>query len=86
MRHAITEPQTDRPERVGDCATQRNLTGLRRLLREAPGGTVLVTHTANIGEVTGGLSVAEGELLAMRDGRVVARVEPEELLNPGRTR
>ena len=26
MRHAITEPQTDREEKVGDCATQRNLT------------------------------------------------------------
>jgi phosphohistidine phosphatase SixA len=26
MRHAITEPQTDRVEEVGDCTTQRNLT------------------------------------------------------------
>jgi broad specificity phosphatase PhoE len=26
MRHAITEPQTDRVEKVGDCSTQRNLT------------------------------------------------------------
>jgi phosphohistidine phosphatase SixA len=26
MRHAITEPQTDREEKVGDCTTQRNLT------------------------------------------------------------
>ena len=26
MRHAITEPQTDRVEELGDCSTQRNLT------------------------------------------------------------
>jgi phosphohistidine phosphatase SixA len=26
MRHAITEPATDRVEEVGDCSTQRNLT------------------------------------------------------------
>jgi phosphohistidine phosphatase SixA len=26
MRHAITEPQTDREETLGDCTTQRNLT------------------------------------------------------------
>ena len=26
MRHAITEPETDRVEKVGDCSTQRNLT------------------------------------------------------------
>jgi phosphohistidine phosphatase SixA len=26
MRHAITEAQTDREEKVGDCSTQRNLT------------------------------------------------------------
>jgi phosphohistidine phosphatase SixA len=26
MRHAITEPATDRVEKIGDCSTQRNLT------------------------------------------------------------
>jgi phosphohistidine phosphatase SixA len=26
MRHAITEPATDRVEKIGDCTTQRNLT------------------------------------------------------------
>jgi phosphohistidine phosphatase SixA len=26
MRHAITEPTTDRVEEIGDCSTQRNLT------------------------------------------------------------
>jgi phosphohistidine phosphatase SixA len=26
MRHAITEPATDRVEEIGDCSTQRNLT------------------------------------------------------------
>jgi phosphohistidine phosphatase SixA len=141
LRHALTEPKTDRPETVGDCARQRNLTAagreqaralgralerlgfvaagvraspmcrtmqtaelafgratadrrllqlatdgtardddrrvaaLRRLVRESPPGTVLVTHTPNVGEAFGE-SLVEGEALVFRGGRKAGRVPP----------
>jgi broad specificity phosphatase PhoE len=46
--------------------------------RSPPDGTntVLVTHTGNIGGALGE-SLAEGELLAYRDGRLVGRMKPD---------
>jgi phosphohistidine phosphatase SixA len=40
MRHAITEAQTDREEKVGDCTTQRNLTNAGREQARAIGRAV----------------------------------------------
>jgi phosphohistidine phosphatase SixA len=40
MRHAMTEAQTDREEKVGDCTTQRNLTNAGREQARAIGRAV----------------------------------------------
>jgi phosphohistidine phosphatase SixA len=60
-------------------ADDRRIRKLRALARSAPDGsaTVLVTHTGNIGGAFD-QSVLEGEIVVLRDGKVLGIVAPED--------
>jgi phosphohistidine phosphatase SixA len=60
-------------------ADDRRIRKLRALAQSAPDGsaTVLVTHTGNIGGAFD-QSVLEGEIVVLRDGKVLGIVAPED--------
>ena len=66
---------------AGEEATPADERRIRKLraMTSAPAGsaTVLVTHTGNIGGAFD-LSVEEGEIVVVRDGKVVGTVKPDD--------